>query len=227
MKQNNNIENHFRDKLNQRTIEPSDKAWDRLDAMLSVSEQKKPKTGWLWVAASIAVLFSVVSLFFRNNSENIPLQDDVNLVVKKNHSEEFLLDTTVQEEIEEGLVDEQDVAIQKAEPNMQNVLKDTFLMTQNNQEFQQLVADQIPTENTETPENYNINNVYLTAAELLSSIEESEVKSKEKPKVEVDYRLLLSQSEYEVEERYRKKAIDRFLQKKYEDVRVAISNNNQ
>ncbi len=227
MKQNNNIENHFRDKLNQRTIEPSDKAWDRLDAMLSVSEQKKPKTGWLWVAASIAVLFSVVSLFFRNNSENIPLQDDVNLVVKKNHSEEFLLDTTVQEEIEEGLVDEQDVAIQKAEPNMQNVLKDTFLMTQNNQDFQQLVADQIPTENTETPENYNINNVYLTAAELLSSIEESEVKSKEKPKVEVDYRLLLSQSEYEVEERYRKKAIDRFLQKKYEDVRVAISNNNQ
>jgi len=227
MKQNNNIENYFRDKLNQRTIEPSDKAWDRLDAMLSVSEQKKPKTGWLWVAASIAVLFSVVSLFFRNNSENIPLQDDVNLVVKKNHSEEFLLDTTVQEEIEEGLVDEQDVAIQKAEPNMQNVLKDTFLMTQNNQDFQQLVADQIPTENTETPENYNINNVYLTAAELLSSIEESEVKSKEKPKVEVDYRLLLSQSEYEVEERYRKKAIDRFLQKKYEDVRVAISNNNQ
>lgn len=227
MKQNNNIENHFRDKLNQRTIEPSDKAWDRLDAMLSVSEQKKPKTGWLWVAASIAVLFSVVSLFFRNNSENIPLQDDVNLVVKKNHSEEFLLDTTVQEEIEEGLVDEQDVAIQKAEPNMQNVLKDTFLMTQNNQDFQQLVADQIPTENTETPENYNINNVYLTAAELLSSIEESEVKSKQKPKVEVDYRLLLSQSEYEVEERYRKKAIDRFLQKKYEDVRVAISNNNQ
>lgn len=227
MKQNNNIENHFRDKLNQRTIAPSDKAWDRLDAMLSVSEQKKPKTGWLWVAASIAVLFSVVSLFFRNNSENIPLQDDVNLVVKKNHSEEFLLDTTVQEEIEEGLVDEQDVAIQKAEPNMQNVLKDTFLMTQNNQDFQQLVADQIPTENTETPENYNINNVYLTAAELLSSIEESEVKSKEKPKVEVDYRLLLSQSEYEVEERYRKKAIDRFLQKKYEDVRVAISNNNQ
>lgn len=227
MKQNNNIENHFRDKLNQRTIEPSDKAWDRLDAMLSVSEQKKPKRGWLWVAASIAVLFSVVSLFFRNNSENIPLQDDVNLVVKKNHSEEFLLDTTVQEEIEEGLVDEQDVAIQKAEPNMQNVLKDTFLMTQNNQDFQQLVADQIPTENTETPENYNINNVYLTAAELLSSIEESEVKSKEKPKVEVDYRLLLSQSEYEVEERYRKKAIDRFLQKKYEDVRVAISNNNQ
>lgn len=227
MKQNNNIENHFRDKLNQRTIEPSDKAWDRLDAMLSVSEQKKPKRGWLCVAASIAVLFSVVSLFFKNNSENIPLQDDVNLVVKKNHSEEFLLDTTVQEEIEEGLVDEQDVAIQKAEPNMQNVLKDTFLMTQNNQGFQQLVADQIQTENTETSENYNINNVYLTAAELLSSIEESEVKSKEKPKVEVDYRLLLSQSEYEVEKRYRKKAIDRFLQKKYEDVRVAISNNNQ
>ena len=40
----NNFEKDFREKLNQREIEPSNKAWDRLDAMLSVAEEKKPKT---------------------------------------------------------------------------------------------------------------------------------------------------------------------------------------
>ena len=35
----NNIEKQIREKLNQRTIQPSQNAWDRLDAMLSVEEQ--------------------------------------------------------------------------------------------------------------------------------------------------------------------------------------------
>ena len=39
----NKFEKDFREKLNQREIEPSNNAWDRLDAMLSVAEEKKPK----------------------------------------------------------------------------------------------------------------------------------------------------------------------------------------
>ncbi len=227
MKQNNNIENHFRDKLNQRTIEPSDKAWDRLDAMLSVAEKKKPKRGWLWMAASIAVLFSVVSLFFRNNSENITLHNYNDLVVEENYSEEILPDATIQENVTDDFLYEQDLTVQKTEQNSQKVLNDTFSIQPLNQNMEQLAFEETKIESIETSENYNKDNVYLTADELLSSVEETNNKSKDKPKVEVDYRFLLSQSEYEVEERYRKKAIDRFLQKKYEDVRVAISNNNQ
>lgn len=226
MKLNNNIENQFRDKLNQRTIEPSDKAWDRLDAMLSVAEKKKPKRGWLWMAASIGVLFTVGSLFFKNNSENITLHNDNDLVVEENYSEEILPDATIQENVTDDFVSEQDLTVQKIEPNKQNVLNDTFSIRQLNRNFQQLALEENKTESIATSENYNKDNVYLTADELLSSVEETNNKSKDKPKVEVDYRFLLSQSEYEVEERYRKKAIDRFLQKKYEDVRVVISNKN-
>lgn len=226
MKQNNNIENHFRDKLNQRTIEPSDKAWDRLDAMLSVSEQKKPKTGWLWVAASLAMLLTVGSFFFRNNTENVTILHDDNSVVEQNHSEEIFPETTIQENVANDYLSEQDLAVQKIEPNKQNVLNDTFSIRQLNRNFQQLAFEETKTESIEMSEEYNMNNIYLAADELLSSVEETKNKSKDKPKVEVDYRFLLSQSEYEVEERYRKKAIDRFLQKKYEDVRVVISNKN-
>ena len=39
----NNIENQIREKLNSREIQPSAQAWDRLDAMLTVGEEKKNK----------------------------------------------------------------------------------------------------------------------------------------------------------------------------------------
>ena len=40
----NKIEKQFREKLNSREIQPSSQSWDRLDAMLSVAEEKKNKT---------------------------------------------------------------------------------------------------------------------------------------------------------------------------------------
>lgn len=37
----NKLETQIKEKLNSREIQPSEMAWDRLDAMLSVSEEKK------------------------------------------------------------------------------------------------------------------------------------------------------------------------------------------
>ena len=75
----NNFEKDFRDKLNQRKIEPSNKAWDRLDAMLSVAEEEKTtvvprskndsKRKWLYIAASIAGFLLVGTFFFNRNSK--------------------------------------------------------------------------------------------------------------------------------------------------------------
>ena len=55
----NKIDNQIREKLNAREIQPSAQAWDRLDAMLTVSEEKKPKKGygWFFVAASTILFF--------------------------------------------------------------------------------------------------------------------------------------------------------------------------
>ena len=64
----NNFEKDFREKLNERRIEPSDKAWDRLDAMLSVAEEKKSEKKnrkGLYIAASV-VGFLLVGTFFFN-----------------------------------------------------------------------------------------------------------------------------------------------------------------
>ena len=63
----NKIEEQFKELLNSRELQPSDKAWDRLDAMLSVAEEKKTKRsfGWLYMAASIIGFLFVGRLFFR------------------------------------------------------------------------------------------------------------------------------------------------------------------
>src|SRR5690554_7285250 len=62
----NKLEQQFRELLQNRTIEPSDKAWDRLDAMLSVAEKKKkPIRTWWFVAASLLILLSIGTFFFK------------------------------------------------------------------------------------------------------------------------------------------------------------------
>ncbi|WP_294823923.1 hypothetical protein [uncultured Flavobacterium sp.] len=68
----NRLEEEFREKLEQRTIQPSKMAWDRLDAMLSVNEEKmeqkviiakKPNRSWMYMAASL-VLFATIGTYF-------------------------------------------------------------------------------------------------------------------------------------------------------------------
>ena len=65
----NKIDNQIREKLNAREIQPSAQAWDRLDAMLTISEEKKPKKGygWFFVAASTLFFFGMGFFIFSSN----------------------------------------------------------------------------------------------------------------------------------------------------------------
>ena len=67
----NKLDTQFKEKLNSREIKPTDMAWDRLDAMLSVAENKKPKRKftWLYIAASF-IGFILISTVFFNQKEN-------------------------------------------------------------------------------------------------------------------------------------------------------------
>ena len=78
-----NFDNDIKNKLEERTIEPSANAWDKLSDRLDVSEKKKSKKGlfWLAIAASIVGVLLVSQLFlnhtFLNNTT--PIIVDVNL----------------------------------------------------------------------------------------------------------------------------------------------------
>lgn len=75
----NKLETLMREKLNSREIQPSSQAWDRLDAMLSVAEEKKTKPflGWLFIAASILVLLTVGMFLFTEKNATIEPQNNV------------------------------------------------------------------------------------------------------------------------------------------------------
>ncbi|SCY71245.1 hypothetical protein [Flavobacterium caeni] len=71
MEQRKTMEEDFRDKLNAREMTPSPAAWDRLDAMLSVAEEKKSRRGygWLYVAASILGFLTIGGVFLSQSEE--------------------------------------------------------------------------------------------------------------------------------------------------------------
>ena len=82
----NNIENQIREKLHLREIQPSAQAWDRLDAMLTVAEEKKTKKqyGFLFIAASIMVFLTVgMFLFTQKDIEMQPQNTVVGTEVEK------------------------------------------------------------------------------------------------------------------------------------------------
>lgn len=73
----NNWEKEIKEKLNSRDIQPTDTAWDRLDAMLSVTEKKKvkPVRVWMYAAAGFIGILLTASLFFKvtQNQETVPV----------------------------------------------------------------------------------------------------------------------------------------------------------
>jgi hypothetical protein len=75
----NKLEKQLREKLSSREIQPSAQAWDRLDAMLSESEERKTRRpfGFLFIAASITVLLTVGMLFFTQNGTEIQPKNEV------------------------------------------------------------------------------------------------------------------------------------------------------
>lgn len=74
----NNFEKNIQEQFNKRTVEPSAQAWDRLDAMLTVSEEKKPKKGFFWlrIAASF-IVFLGIGFFLIENKEGIKTKQEI------------------------------------------------------------------------------------------------------------------------------------------------------
>ncbi len=66
-----NFNKNIQEKFNFRTIEPSETAWNKLDAMLTLAEEKKqPKIFfWLSIAATFLLFTGVGYVFFQQNEK--------------------------------------------------------------------------------------------------------------------------------------------------------------
>ncbi len=67
------FEDHIREQLESRRIEPSAGSWEKLNQKLDKAPEKKKSYGWLYIAAAAIAAILIVSVFFTSNqnTENV------------------------------------------------------------------------------------------------------------------------------------------------------------
>lgn len=236
----NNFEKDFREKLNQRKIEPSDKAWDRLDAMLSIAEEKKPKkkNKWLYIAASIAAFLLVGTFFFNQKGNTIKIPKNTVVVeenIKKDsiENQNGITTDSIEKQIvtsekestqnrENSIKEEEKKLIQKSNKTIQNEnnqIAESSIIIKKNQETQS-TNNQISV--PETPKNETTDQLLKTAEKTVVA----ENSAKPKSKIKINANDLLNQVDGELELSFREKVIAK-VNKNYQTVKVAVANRNQ
>ena len=227
--QSNKFDNQLQEKLNARTIAPSPKSWDRLDAMLSVQEEKKPRKGflWLYVAASFFVFFGL-GVFLFNSDKNIEIntQNPVLVAVDKT------IDSVEKNKAEEILIESQQPVVVQNEINLSksvNSIKEKTTIFNKSNSVQENDNKANPTYNLQptTSSAYK----YISPENLLAEVQNekknlsSESNVSKKPSVKIDANALLSKVEKELDESYRETTLDK-LNKNFNAVKSAIVNRN-
>lgn len=227
--QSNKFDNQIREKLNARTIEPNAKSWDRLDAMLSVQEEKKPRKGflWLYIAASFFVFFGL-GVFLFNSDKNIEIntQNPVLVAVDKT------IDSVEKSKAEEILIESQQPVVVQNEINPSksvNSIKEKTTIFNKSNSVQENDNKANPTYNLQptTSSAYK----YISPENLLAEVQNekknlsSESNVSKKPSVKIDANALLSKVEKELDESYRETTLDK-LNKNFNAVKSAIVNRN-
>lgn len=230
----NNFEKDFREKLNERKIEPSNNAWDRLDAMLSVAEEKKPKKNrkWLYIAASLVGFLLVGTFFFSQKEKSIEMP--INTVVEKetekdsvekpilNDIDSSKTEVAVSENPLKKTLNKEDKnhnqKSNKIIKNESNQIAESSVIIKNNQEKQSINKAVI----TETQKKETVDQL-LDSAEKTVVVENS---AKPKAKIKVNANDLLNQVDGELEESFREKVITK-VNRNYQTVKVALANRNQ
>jgi len=238
----NKMEKDFSEKLNQRQITPSANAWDRLDAMLTVAEEKekKPKRnfGWLYIAASIAGFLLIGTIYLSSTEELIDSRRD-NVVFdnkgqkpsekpsKPSGQISNPTDSSAIAETQMPIVKDSNSGHPKSVKQIQNIRKtNESQLAQNNinQNNNQINQNQ-PIVNQKTN---NTSNVVLAnsgdADELLAMAQKSNLETS-KASVKVNAKNLLSQVDGELDQTFREKVINS-VGKNYRNAKVALANRN-
>lgn len=220
----NKLENQIKEKLTSREIQPSAQAWDRLDAMLSVAENKTPKRKINWLAiAAVFVGFTILGTIFINKNKEI---------------------TTVNENV---VLETPKVDIQKNVDAIKPILKTEPILTENQVELQK---NQQPATNTQYPKPQKervsiIKNNQNQIAEIPQSevpkiqnqkileTNSDEILLSEKAKnqipkttIKVNPSSLLSQVDGELTQTFREKVIIK-VSKNFQTIKVAVATRNQ
>ncbi|OIQ22542.1 MAG: hypothetical protein BM557_00720 [Flavobacterium sp. MedPE-SWcel] len=245
----NNIEQEFKNKLEERTIQSSGMAWDRLDAMLTVAEEKKkkkPKRTWIYIAASFLGFLLVGTLLLKQEKGNDIIIDDTEIVttigaeepVKQHDDKEVLTapsiitesvnNTIVMQNSDDALVTKEitnnnlNPIVQKSVVNSNDINEITLL--QNNIAS----ATVLESNNSNKPSGVTVDAEALLASvdvDRAAQIEMDKINITTTPSVDVDANSLLSSVEGELNESFRSRVMHSVV-KGYKKVKTAVVNRN-
>lgn len=246
----NKIEKQFREKLNTREIQPSAQAWDRLDAMLSVTEEKKTKRpfGFLsrsfGIAASILVFVTLGLFLFNQNSTRIEtpnavveteIKTDSNQT-KINNNQSPVIEAVVKSKAvvssdkkptnnkNQGVsIKNQEKINQKTTINQNQIIKDKqieYLITED------VALKELPKIQKTNPVTLENKKQIKSDEALVADLNNTTMQStNSKSTIKVDAKSLLSQVDGEVEQTFREKVFTK-VNKNYKEVKVALANRN-
>ncbi|MDI9308622.1 MAG: hypothetical protein QM535_00290 [Limnohabitans sp.] len=217
----NKFDDKVKEQFNSREIEPTEKAWDRLDAMLSSVEtiNEKPKKSFVWILSRIAaVLLLMLGLgiwYFnvteQNSINNIDGQNRI--VVDKTNLSLPKIDAN-KESISSSIVVHNEVNSEKKSMNTVNRKKYAQI---------QISQNQVLKNNDEQKGEMSVQNELVVVNEVKNEVPEKI--EFVKPKLKIDPNILLEQVGDEQSIK-RKSKLMNLLKKKYENVKVAIENRN-
>ena len=225
----NKLEKLFREKLENREIKPSEGSWDRLDAMLTVAENPKPKRrfGWLYLAASVVGLLLVGTVFF--NQKNTVVESEnkvVNMDSVPSKAPEVPTPINVNEKSNYSESEHAAIAqsvISKVDKVPTPSKEQTIVNSNQNQVPEvSIIHQKTDQKSISSPTNA------VSVDELLASVtnpSKNESPSSEKSNVRVNPNNLLTQVDGELELTFREKVINK-VNKNYQTVKVALSNRN-
>jgi len=232
----NNIDQDFRKKLEERTIEPSAMAWDRLDAMLSVGEEKKQpnKRIWMYIAASF-IAFMIIGAFLLqhetggNGTKQVKSNDGVVIVETPLQRQDGQSDK--EEQLEEIVNSEMTGPSQNTALAVETVARMKHKTVQEKPEAAPVVNDK---KSNTINDNYKQEEVAAVKETNVSPGQESEqllasslneTSAKKKSSVKVNAGSLLSSVEGEIDQSFRSKTLQGVI-KNFNTVKTSVANRN-
>ena len=227
----NNFDNNIQQKFNSREIEPSAQAWDRLDAMLTVAEEKKQPKNYFWlkIAASFLLFTGMGYVFFQQNQKSETLQPTNEVVISKetpttevenNDDTEIIILPETQNELAIAKPKATNSATKKVSKQNDNSkykskfdsylavtekLKEAITKNENNNKYQ----EQTNQKNTHT----NVNSETLLA-EVQGNKKPDGNTNTHKSTLKVNPNDLLNSVESELDQSFKDKALSKFKQAK-------------
>lgn len=223
----NKFEKEFRNKLNQREISPSENSWDRLDAMLTATEEKKAKSryAWIYVAASFVGFLLIATFYFSQNENTI--ENQKNEVVIENPIDTKTNAIPLKEV--DSKIEEKSSVVDVFKQSASKSGKSSFsrkdsLANKNNFNQNQVAELSIINQNTEQFASSNANE--KSVDEMIVAVQATPKAAASKTAIKVNPNTLLSQVDGELELSFREKVINK-VNKNYQTVKVALVNRNQ